>query len=215
MTTRNYSTLDQWVMNLDQMVRTVFGGHATPERVSPAGAIPEEASLSDEERLRAMRLMRVNHAGEVAAQALYQGQALTAREAGVHDAMVQASREENDHLAWCEDRIKSLGGHTSLLNPAWYMGSLLIGAAAGAAGDKWSLGFVAETEHQVVRHLDRHLERLPPQDTKSRAVLAQMREDESHHATAAMEAGGAPLPEPVKRLMGLTSKVMTLTAYWI
>lgn len=215
MTTRDYTTLDQCIMNLDQMVRTVFGGHAAPARVSPADAVAQEASLSDEERRRAMRLMRVNHAGEVAAQALYQGQALTAREAGVHDAMVQASREENDHLAWCEDRIKTLGGHTSLLNPAWYMGSLLIGAAAGAAGDKWSLGFVAETEHQVVRHLDRHLERLPPQDTKSHAVLAQMREDESYHATAAMEAGGAPLPEPVKRLMGLTSRVMTFTAFWL
>ncbi len=215
MTTRHYSALDQCVINLDQMVRTVFGGHSTPERVNPADVIHQEAPLSDEERLRALRLMRVNHAGEVAAQALYQGQALTARSAGVHDAMVQASREENDHLAWCEDRIKTLGGHTSLLNPAWYLGSLLIGAAAGAAGDKWSLGFVAETEHQVVKHLDEHLSRLPAHDTKSRAVLEQMREDEAHHATAAIEAGASPLPEPVKGIMALTSKVMTLTAYWI
>jgi len=215
MTTRHYSALDQCVMNLDQMVRTVLGGHATPERVSPADAIRQEAPLSDEERLLSLRLMRVNHAGEVAAQALYQGQALTAHGAGVHDAMVQASREENDHLAWCEDRIKALGGRTSLLNPAWYLGSLFIGAAAGAAGDKWSLGFVAETEHQVVRHLHEHLKRLPAHDMKSRAVLEQMGEDEAQHATTAMEAGGAPLPEPVKHIMGLTSKVMTLTAFWL
>ena len=134
MTTRHYSALDQCVINLDQMVRTVFGGHTTPERANPADVIQQEASLSDEERLCALRLMRVNHAGEVAAQALYQGQALTARGDGVHDAMVQASREENDHLAWCEDRIKALGGHTSLLNPAWYMGSLLIGAAGRCGG---------------------------------------------------------------------------------
>jgi ubiquinone biosynthesis monooxygenase Coq7 len=215
MTARNYSALDHCLMNLDQMVRTVLGGHTAPERVNPADAVQQETALSDEQRSLSLRLMRVNHAGEVAAQALYQGQALTARDAGVHDAMVQASREENDHLAWCEGRIRALGGHTSLLNPVWYLGSLVIGAAAGAAGDKWSLGFVAETEHQVVRHLDRHLDRLSPDDVKSRAILEQMREDESHHATAAMEAGGAPLPETVKRLMGLTSKVMTLTAFWL
>jgi 3-demethoxyubiquinol 3-hydroxylase len=159
--------------------------------------------------------MRVNHSGEVAAQALYQGQALTARLDQVRDKMTEAAQEENDHLAWTEARVRELGGHLSYLNPVWYLGSFLIGAAAGAAGDRWSLGFVAETEHQVVAHLDRHLARLPAQDARSRAILEQMRVDEARHATVALEAGAAALPEPVKRLMGLASQVMTRTAYWI
>jgi ubiquinone biosynthesis monooxygenase Coq7 len=159
--------------------------------------------------------MRINHSGEVAAQALYQGQALTARLPGVRDKMERAAEEENDHLVWCERRINELGSHKSYLNPFWYAGSFAIGALAGAAGDKWSLGFVAETERQVVRHLDEHLSRLPEHDQRSRAVLEQMKEDEGHHATVALEAGGAELPEPVKKLMSLTSRVMTRTAYWV
>lgn len=215
MTTRRYSALDQCLINLDQMVSTVFGGSPTAQRPNPAEHIPQEDQLSDEEQQLAARLMRVNHAGEISAQALYHGQALTARLDNVRQSMARAADEENDHLAWCEERITELGGHTSVLNPAWYLGSLCIGAAAGIAGDKWSLGFVAETEHQVVRHLSEHIDRLPARDMKSRAILEQMREDEAHHATTAIEAGGAVLPEPIKKLMSLTSKVMTRTAYWV
>jgi len=215
MTSRHYTPLDRCLMNVDQMVRTVFGGRPVAERPNPAGTVPETTPLTTAQRLRAQRLMRVNHAGEVAAQALYHGQGLTARRNDVRDAMTRAAREENDHLAWCEDRIAELGGRTSALGPAWYTGSLLIGAAAGAAGDKWSLGFLAETEYQVVAHLTDHLRRLPANDARSRAILEQMREDEAHHATTAMEAGGTPLPKAVKRLMSVTSKVMTSVAYWI
>ncbi|MEQ6342856.1 MAG: 2-polyprenyl-3-methyl-6-methoxy-1,4-benzoquinone monooxygenase [Gammaproteobacteria bacterium] len=209
---RHYSPIDNLLINLDQAVRTVFGKPQVTERPNPADA-HEDPVLSEEERHRAARLMRVNHAGEVSAQALYQGQALTAKLPEVREKMERAALEENDHLDWCEGRIKELGSHTSVLNPAWYAGSFAIGALAGAAGDKWSLGFVAETEHQVVKHLEDHLQHLPHQDMKSRAILEQMKEDEAHHATVALEAGGAALPWPVKKLMALTSRVMTWTAY--
>ena len=154
-------------------------------------------------------------AGEVCAQALYQGQALTAKLPNVREKMERAAQEENDHLAWCESRLKELGDHTSYLNPFWYAGSFAIGALAGLAGDKWSLGFVVETERQVVKHLDSHLQQLPPQDEKSRVILEQMKEDESRHATAALQAGGAELPTPVKKVMQATSKIMTRTTYHI
>lgn len=209
---RHYSPIDHLIINLDQAVRTVFGKPQVTERPNPADA-HEDSVLSEEERRRTACLMRVNHAGEVSAQALYQGQALTAKLPEVREKMERAALEENDHLDWCEGRIKELGSHTSVLNPAWYAGSFAIGALAGAAGDKWSLGFVAETEHQVVKHLEDHLQHLPHQDMKSRAILEQMKEDETHHATVALEAGGAALPWPVKKLMGLVSRVMTLTAY--
>jgi ubiquinone biosynthesis monooxygenase Coq7 len=160
-------------------------------------------------------LMRVNHAGEVAAQALYQGQGMTARDPAVRDAMQQAAREEIDHLVWCRQRVEQLGSRTSYLNPVWYLGSFSLGALAGALGDKWSLGFLAETEHQVVRHLDTHLERLPEIDMKSAAILRQMRQDELRHATTAVESGAAELPGPVKRMMRLCSRVMTGTAYLV
>lgn len=211
---RHYSPIDHLLINFDQAVRTVFGKPQVTERPNPAN-IHEDSVLSEEERHRAARLMRVNHAGEVSAQALYQGQALTAKLPEVREKMERAALEENDHLDWCEGRIKELGSHTSVLNPAWYAGSFAIGALAGAAGDKWSLGFVAETEHQVVKHLEDHLRHLPPQDMKSRAILEQMKEDETHHATVALEAGGAALPWPIKKLMGLTSRVMTKTASWV
>ncbi|MBI2779646.1 MAG: 2-polyprenyl-3-methyl-6-methoxy-1,4-benzoquinone monooxygenase [Gammaproteobacteria bacterium] len=211
---RHYSPIDHLLINLDQAVRTVFGKPQVTERPNPANTL-EDSELSEEERRRAARLMRVNHAGEVSAQALYQGQALTAKLPEVREKMERAALEENDHLDWCEGRIKELGSHTSVLNPAWYAGSFAIGALAGAAGDKWSLGFVAETEHQVVKHLEDHLQHLPPQDMKSRAILEQMKEDETHHATVALEAGGAALPWPVKKLMALTSRVMTKTASWV
>jgi len=211
---RAYGPLDHLVLALDAGLRTVWGVPPTTGRPCP-GADTAEAELAPVERARAGCLMRVNHSGEVAAQARYQGQALTARLPDVRGAMEQAAAEENDHLAWCESRLDALGAHKSLLNPFWYAGSFVIGALAGAAGDKWSLGFLAETERQVVAHLDRHLERLPAEDEKSRAVLEQMRVDEGHHATTALEAGGADLPYPVRRLMRLASKVMTETAYYL
>jgi len=159
--------------------------------------------------------MRVNHSGEVSAQGLYQGQALTAKLPDVRAKMEQAAIEENDHLVWCEQRLKDLDARKSLLNPIWYGGSFLIGATAGLLGDKWSLGFVAETEHQVVRHLDEHLESLSESDERSRAILDQMKIDEAKHATTALHHGGADLPTAVKKIMGLMSKVMTRTAYRI
>lgn len=214
MNARSYSLLDNLLINLDHGLRTVFGRPPVTGRVNPADGQADTA-LSDEDKLASARLMRVNHAGEIAAQALYEGQALTARLPEVREKMDRAALEENDHLNWCAQRVEELGQHTSVLNPLWYSGSFAIGALAGLAGDKWSLGFVAETEHQVVQHLEDHLQRLPAQDKKSRMILQQMKEDEAHHATTAIEAGGAALPEPVKRLMALTSKVMTRTAYWL
>lgn len=213
MTDRAYSELDRFFGHLDRALRTVFG--PPPQaRPSPAAAVPE-GELSEAERVLAGRLMRVDHAGEICAQALYQGQAVTARRSEVRDRLEQAAAEENDHLAWTEERLRELGARTSYLNPLWYLGAFTIGALAGLAGDKWSLAFLAETERQVVRHLEGHLERLPPDDLKSRAILAQMKEDERKHATVAIEAGAAELPEAVKQLMRLTSRVMTETAYWI
>lgn len=214
MTQRNYTFADQLIEQIDQGLRTVFGRPPGTTRANPSDGI-EETELSDTERLEAARLMRVNHAGEVSAQALYQGQAMTARQTNVRDAMQQAASEENDHLRWCRQRIDELGEHTSYLNPVWYLGSLTIGAVAGLAGDKWSLGFVAETERQVVRHLDKHLVRLPEADLRSRAILEQMKSDETHHGTVALESGGAELPEPVRMIMDSVSKVMTRTAYWV
>ncbi|MCB1734407.1 MAG: 2-polyprenyl-3-methyl-6-methoxy-1,4-benzoquinone monooxygenase [Gammaproteobacteria bacterium] len=214
MNDRAYSPLDQLLIQFDQALRTVGGRPAVTGRAHPAAAIPE-STLSDSEKRHVAGLMRINHSGEVAAQALYQGQALTARLPEVREAMEHAAAEENDHLEWCESRLHELGDRTSLLKPFWYAGSFVIGAVAGAIGDKWSLGFVAETERQVVRHLDDHLEKLPPQDQRSRRILEQMRTDEGHHATTAVEAGGAELPTAIKSLMGLTSKIMTRTAYKI
>jgi len=214
MTTRQHSPFDQFIHGLDQALRTTLGPAPEPSRPNPAAA-HAEAELTAAERELAGRLMRVNHAGEISAQALYQGQALTARLPTVRDKMEQAADEENDHLAWTAERIRELGTHTSVLAPLWYAGSFAIGALAGIAGDKWSLGFVAETEHQVIRHLDAHLARLPDQDAKSRTILEQMRTDEARHATTALAAGGATLPEPVRQLMALTSKTMTTAAYWL
>jgi len=201
-------------MNFDQAVRTLAGKPLVTGRPNPADD-REEGELSEAEKAESMRLMRVNHAGEVAAQALYQGQALTARLETVRGRMEHAAEEENDHLDWCEQRVTQLGGHVSYLNPLWYLGSFAIGAAAGAIGDKWSLGFVAETEKQVIQHLDGHLRRIAPGDQKSRAIIEQMKIDEAHHGAEAKRAGGADLPDPVQRLMKLTSRIMTGTAYRI
>jgi len=205
---------DRLVVGLDQALRTVFGRPPFTGRPNPADQ-QDEADLSEEERVQAARLMRINHTGEICAQALYQGQAATARLDTVRGQMERAADEENDHLAWCQQRIDELGSHTSLLNPVFYAGSFAVGALAGAAGDKWSLGFVAETEKQVVEHLDGHLQRLPGKDARSRAVLRQMKRDEGRHATTALEAGGARLPLPIRLAMKATSKIMTRTSYWV
>ena len=214
MTQRDFTPADRLLIGFDQAMRTLFGRPQVTERRDPAGDYPE-AELNDREKDLTGRLMRINHTGEVCAQALYQGQALTAKLPEVRAGMERAAQEENDHLDWCESRLKALDNRRSLLNPFWYAGSFLIGAAAGLAGDKWSLGFVAETEHQVENHLEHHLKQLPPQDQKSRAVLEQMKADEIHHATVALEAGGAELPGPVKLAMKLTSKVMTKSVYYL
>lgn len=211
---RTYSPLDQLAMNMDQALRTVFGRPQVTERENPT-TNTATVELDEAERRHVAGLMRINHVGEVCAQALYQGQALTAKLDHVRDSMQRAAQEENDHLAWCEQRLDELHSHKSLLNPFWYGASFAMGAVAGLAGDKWSLGFVAETEQQVVRHLDEHLQQLPEQDERSRAILEQMKIDEGHHATVALEAGGAELPRPIKAAMSLTSKLMTSTAYRI
>ena len=205
--------LDKLVIEFDKGLRTLFAPAPTL-RPLPGNDLPD-AELSAEEKSRTIALMRVNHCGEICAQALYQGQALTARNEEVKAALVQAAWEETEHLNWTETRIKELGGRTSLLNPLWYTSSLAIGALAGALGDKWNLGFLAETEHQVEKHLESHLGRLPQQDEKSRAILEQMKIDEIQHANTALEHGGAPLPLPVKAAMKLSSKIMTKTAYWV
>lgn len=202
--------LEQLIVNFDLGLRTVF---STPHagRPYPAADTPE-VELSDAEKRDAAALMRVNHVGEVCAQALYAGQALTAKNADVKAALDVAAREETDHLAWCEARINELGGRKSLLNPLWYGGAFAIGATAGLLGDKWNLGFLAETERQVEAHLDGHLRQLPLADLKSRAVVEQMKIDEAHHAQTAVDHGGAPLPWPVKLAMRAAANVMRQTA---
>jgi len=211
---RHISPIDSLIINFDRGVRTIFGKPDITERPDPSTNI-EESELTDSEKKLSAGLMRVNHAGEVAAQALYQGQALTARNDNVKEQMQRSAQEEYDHLDWCEKRIKALDSHTSHLNPLWYTGSLAIGAFAGAIGDKWSLGFVVETEKQVGKHLKEHLKELPKADNKSRAVLEQMDIDEAEHADTAQKAGAAQLPEPVKAAMQFTSKIMTKTAYYL
>jgi ubiquinone biosynthesis monooxygenase Coq7 len=214
MSSRNYNPVDTLLINLDQGLRTVFGRPLTTGRVNPAATVPEDG-LQPAKQQHAARLMRVNHTGEICAQALYQGQALTARQNEVRDRLEQASAEENDHLAWCEARIRELGDRTSVLNPLFYGASFALGALAGKAGDRWSLGFLAETERQVVRHLEGHLGQLPAEDHKSRAILEAMKQDEGQHAQTAVDAGGAELPLPVRLLMRAASKVMTGTTYWL
>ena len=214
MNTKRFSRLDRIIDQCDDGLRTLFAPAPSAERDNPAAGVVE-TELAAAERELSARLMRVNHAGEVCAQALYRGQAATAHTRGVRDKLKQSATEENDHLAWTEARINELGSHTSYLNPIWYAGSFTIGALAGLVGDKWSLGFVAETERQVVAHLEGHLARLPTNDKESRAILEQMCEDEGRHATVAIEAGAAPLPTAARRLMRFSAKIMTRTAYWI
>ncbi len=205
--------MDRLIAGLDAALRTVAGVHRA-RRVSPAEGVPE-AQQDAGERPFAAALMRVNHAGEVCAQALYQGQALAARDARNRDSLVQAAREEEDHLAWSAARVHELGGRLSLLNPLWYAGSLAIGAAAGVLGDRWSLAFLAETERQVEEHLTGHLAQLSPEDRRSRAVIEAMRADEARHRESAIALGAAELPEPVKLGMRAMAKVMTIVAHRI
>ncbi|ALO45190.1 2-polyprenyl-3-methyl-6-methoxy-1,4-benzoquinone monooxygenase [Pseudohongiella spirulinae] len=207
MNQQHYSLADRLVLQLDQALHTLVPGSNTADRRSPA-LLAEESDLSEAEQKLAAGLMRINHTGEVCAQALYQGQALTAKLPDVRESMNHAAREEIDHLAWCEDRLHALDSRPSLLNPAFYALSFGVGATAGMIGDKWSLGFVGETEKQVCEHLEDHLERLPADDHKSRAVLKQMVIDEKKHGDSAMAAGGAELPLPVKAGMKLMAGVM-------
>lgn len=205
--------VDTLITEFDSALRTVFTT-ARSTRPVPGDALPD-AELSDAERQTTAALMRVNHVGEICAQALYQGQALTSRDPDIRDALRQAAAEETEHLAWTEQRINELGGRKSLLNPLWYGGALAIGMLAGRFGDKWNLGFLAETERQVEAHLNGHLDRVAPQDEKSKAILQQMKIDEVNHANTALALGGKELPFPVKGLMKLSAKVMTKTAYRI
>ncbi len=209
---RNLTPLDRLLAGANNALRTIAApaGHAT--RKNPAAGVAE-SDLSDAQRQHAAGLMRVNHAGEVAAQGLYQGHAVVARDPDIEEQMQRAADEEFDHLAWCEQRLQELGENRSVLTPLWYSGAFLIGAASGVLGDRWSLGFIAETEKQVCDHLDTHLDRLPDEDARSRAIVTQMRDEEEEHGDNARQAGAAELPEPVRQLMKLTARVMTSTAY--
>ena len=205
---------DRLITEFDTALKSISGG-ANSVRSIPKNEDHGKTILSETERAHAAGLMRVNHVGEVCAQALYQSQKLVARNPEIQEMLDHSGQEEMDHLAWCETRLQELGSHTSYLNPLWYAGSFAIGFAAGLAGDRWSLGFVAETEKQVENHLESHLETLPKEDQRSRAIVDQMRLDEIAHGQAAKNAGGANLPEPIQKIMQTISKVMTTTAYKI
>lgn len=206
-------SLDKMIIEFDKGLRTLLAP-AHSARPLPGRDLPEVA-LTDAERKHAAGLMRVNHVGEICAQALYQGQALTARDPLAKTALQNAAREETEHLAWCESRIQALNGRKSLLNPLWYTGSLVMGLGAGVLGDRWNLGFLAETERQVESHLHGHLQDLPEADAKSRAVVGQMQQDEARHAQTAVTYGARKLPMPARMAMRLASKIMTKTAYWV
>ena len=212
METRRLDAVDRFIGEIDRIIKNLTLP-PRPSRAAPGGR--DAAELPEADRRESVRLMRVNHAGEVAAQALYQGQALAARDPKVKEAMQQAASEEVDHLAWCEDRLKELKGRPSILNPIWYVGSLAIGAVAGALGDDASLGFIAETEKQVESHLRDHLSRLSPKDFRSRAILEQMTHDEMQHGAKAASMGGKALPFPITLAMRATSRLMTRGSYWV
>jgi len=203
--------LDRAILEFDRALRAIAGIHQA-ERANPAEGMLE-ADLDEDARAHSAALMRVNHVGEVCAQALYQGQALTARNPAARESLERAAREEGDHLAWSMDRIRALGGRPSLLNPLWYAGSLALGIGAGLLGDRWNLAFLAETEHQVEEHLTGHLDKLSPEDAPTRAVVTAMRDDEARHRQTAVALGAAELPEPAKRAMRAMAKVMTTLAY--
>jgi ubiquinone biosynthesis monooxygenase Coq7 len=209
---RTFTPLDRVIIEIDNALRMATGLSDAASRENPAGQVPEIV-MEEDQRKHAAGLMRINHAGEVCAQALYAGQALTARNPEVQSEMQKAAAEEIDHLSWCKERLDELGSRPSLLDPFWYAGSFAIGAAAGLAGDGWSLGFLKETENQVEAHLEGHLEKLPPEDARSRAILDQMKIDEAKHARMAEDSGAFDLPPPVRGLMKLTASVMKAVAY--
>lgn len=210
---RQYNFLDHCLIKIDQGLKTLFIPPVA-RRPSPAFQLPNPA-LSNQEINTSVALLRVNHAGEVSAQALYHAQALVAKEKSIQFSLQESAIEEGDHLAWCADRIHQLGGRTSYLNPLWYLGSFAIGVVAGLAGDAWSLGFIAETERQVVEHLNKQLQALPEEDLNSQAILTQMRQDEALHASVALTAGAKELPKYIKTAMHYTAQFMVKTAYWI
>lgn len=215
MNPRNPLTLiDRCLLQVDQALRTCVPGSSQAQRLSPAEPL-DEAQMNETERRHAAGLMRINHTGEVCAQALYAGQASTAKLSETRAAMENAAQEEVDHLAWCEQRLQQLDSRPSVLNPLWYGMSFGMGALAGIAGDKWSLGFVAETEKQVCEHLEEHLQKLPTEDQRSKAVLEQMIIDERQHGETAKEAGGADLPEPLQKAMSGMSQLMKKSTYYV
>ena len=209
-----YTLADRFIEEFDRGLRTLTKKSRNAQRGNPAEQIPEN-ELSEKDMQTSGRLMRVNHAGEIAAQGLYHGQALTAQSQETLDRMQVSANEEEDHLAWCEERLEELNTPKSLIGPFWYWGSYAMGATAGIFGDKWSLGFVAETEKQVEQHLENHLGRLPANDDKSRAIIKVMQDDERHHGEAAKDLGGVDLPKPIQQGMKIVSKVMTVGAYWV
>lgn len=211
---RHYTSLDHFLCEAQNFLNLGSVKNHSASRQNPANRLNEHA-LDDAEKNLSAALMRVNHAGEVAAQGLYLGQSLTAKTQETRRQMRDAAREEGDHLHWCAERLEELDSHTSYLDPLWYAGSVAIGCIAGKAGDRWSYGFVEETEQQVMQHLEGHLEKLPPQDEKSRAIIEQMKHDEAEHAAKAKAFGASDLPKPVKALMSLTAKVMTTGARYI
>ncbi len=212
---RDITGLDKLISGFDSVLRTLLiPEQRTSHRASPAENFVD-VPLNQQEKRHAAGLMRVNHAGEVCAQALYQGQALTAKLPTVKTQMAQAAQEEIEHLSWCEERLTELNSRPSLLNPLWYTGSFLLGSIAGWAGDKWSLGFVVETERQVAQHLREHMQGLPANDEKSKAIVKQMEIDETQHANAAIKAGAVELPYPIKKIMNKVSKLMTKSSYYI
>lgn len=209
---RNPSLADQFIGEIDRALNNIFCRQVSSRTYPASTADDQTPQLTADEKRLAAGLMRVNHSGEMAAQALYQGQSLTARDPRLVDKLRHASIEEADHLNWCRSRLDELGERPSLFDPLWYAGSFAIGMAAGIAGDRWNLGFLAETEHQVVRHLNSHLDNLPANDSRSRAIVEQMKIDEQSHAELAEGLGAADLPQPIKQMMKLTSKVMTSVA---
>ncbi len=211
---RHLTPLDRFLSGVNDALRTVAVPAGRSARANPAEGV-DETDLDARAKTHAAGLMRVNHAGEIAAQGLYQGHAAVARDAAISEQMQHAADEEFDHLAWCEQRLTELDAEPSKLSPLWYAGSFVMGSASGLFGDKWSLGFIAETERQVCDHLTSHLQRLPEEDARSRAIVRQMRDEEQQHGENAIDAGAAELPKPIRKLMQLTSKIMTKTAYRI
>ena len=212
---RSFNKTDHFLSQIDKGLRTLLVKPDAKSFASPADKVDSQIELSEKDAKLSARLMRVNHAGEISAQGLYHGHMVVAKDESIKQKFDQSAQEEEDHLNWCKKRLDELQDRPSVFAPVWYFGSYAIGAAVGTIGDKWSLGFVSETEKQVVKHIDRHLARISEDDIKSREVLLQMREDEEMHDKKAQEAGAYELPQPAKKLMSAVSKIMTKTSYWI